>query len=481
MIKFTDKYTRSICIIIMLLCGMSLAEDWPTYLHDISRSGNTAEQLPLPLRQVWAWGTDRTPRPAGAETPSLQDFWQGLYHNKSRVPVDNSFRVVSAAGKVYFGSSNSDKVICLSADDGSELWKFYTGGPIRFAPTFYDGNIYFGSDDGFVYCLNADTGSEVWKYSAVGNKNRMMIDGRLVSVCPVRTGVLVDNGVAYWGAGLFSGNETGLNRYACAADAANGTILWKVTPPRPTQGYPLASASNLYMPAGKSQPTFYSRSNGNYLGSIGAGRQGGSYAVLSDDNKLYVGPHYSGSGSYVAKYDASSGSSESIAWGPGNHLVVAPSSCIYSSDTTISKIRRSDKAVIWTVPSSHPYALIKGGTTIFAGGDNEVIAIENSSGDTLWTAPVTGRVRALAVANGSLYVSTDLGAIHCFGDYEPGDIDKNNDVDLIDFVKFAEQWLASGCGDCGGADLADDDEYVGINDLAVFIDSWLVAMQTRFE
>ena len=133
------------------------------------------------------------------------------------------------------------------------------------------------------------------------------------------------------------------------------------------------------------------------------------------------------------------------------------------------------------MPSSHPYALIKGGTTIFAGGDNEVIAIENSSGDTLWTAPVTGRVRALAVANGSLYVSTDLGAIHCFGDYEPGDIDKNNDVDLIDFVKFAEQWLASGCGDCGGADLADDDEYVGINDLAVFIDSWLVAMQTRFE
>ena len=479
--KYTGKTLVLVTVFAILSSGITTAEDWPTYLHDINRSGQTSELLPIQLRQAWVWGTDRTPRPANAETPALQDFWQGLYNNKTRVPIDSSFRVIIGGDKVFFGSSNSDKLICLNANDGSQLWKFFTAGPIRFAPTYYDGKVYFGSDDGFVYCLNADDGSEVWKYNVGQSRKRMMIDGRMVSVCPVRTGVLVDNGVAYWSAGLFSGQETGLTRFACACDANDGTVLWRITPPRPIQGYPLASANNLYMPSGKTQPTFYNRSNGSYLGTIGASRQGGAYALLSNDNKLFMGPHYSGSGSYIAKYDANSGSGESVAWGPGNHLVVNDTNAFYSSDTTISRIRRSDKAVLWTVSSSHPCELIKAGKILYAGGDNEVAALSKSDGSTLWTAPVNGRVKALAVANGSLYVSTDLGAIHCFTDYEPADLDRSNEVDLMDFVIFAGQWLASGCGDCGGADLADDDEYVGINDLAVFIDSWLLAMQNQFE
>ena len=465
----------------VVLCGVTFGQDWPTYLHDINRSGHTTEQLPDKLGQSWVWGSDRLPRPAGAETPALQDFWQNLHNNKSRLSVDSAFRVVVSDGKVYFGSSNSDKIICLDANDGSQVWKYYTGGPIRFAPTLFDGKVYFGSDDGYVYCLNADDGSLVWKYSAIGNDDRMMADGRMVSVCPVRTGVLVDNGVAYWGAGLFSGAKTNLSRYVCACNAQTGELVWKKTPPRPLQGYPLASATKLYMPAGKTQPTFYNRSNGSYLGSIGAGRQGGAYALLTNDNKLFLGPHYSGSGSYIAKYDASSGSSESVAWGPGNCLVVTDTNSYYSSDTRLARIRRSNKTVVWTVASSYPYELILAGNVLYAGGDNEVAAISTVDGSVTWTAPVNGRVRGLAVADGSLYVSTNHGSIHCFSAYWSGDINQSNNVDIFDFVALAVNWLSGDCGDCGGADIVGQDGQVDINDLLGFSDQWLIAMLTNYE
>jgi outer membrane protein assembly factor BamB len=331
------------------------------------------------------------------------------------MPRDNAFRVVVAGDLVYFGSSNSDKLVCLDARDGSELWHFFANGPIRFAPAVYDNKVYFGSDDGYVYCLNAVDGSLIWKKKATASSELMFANGRMVSVCPVRTAVMVDDGIAYWGAGLFAGAQTGLDRYICACDAVNGNEIWKKSPPKPTQGYPLASTNNLYMPAGKSTPTYYRKSNGNHLGSIGTDdRQGGAYALLSNDNKLFYGPHYSGSGSYVGKYDASTGASESVAWAAGNYLVVTADYSYYSSDTTIARIRRSDKQIIWSIPGSYSYELILAGDTLFAGGNDEVAAIDTSDGSVSWAAPVNGRVHGLAVANGGLFVSTDLGTIHRF-------------------------------------------------------------------
>ncbi|MCK4293283.1 MAG: PQQ-binding-like beta-propeller repeat protein [Planctomycetes bacterium] len=244
----------------------------------------------------------------------------------------------------------------------------------------------------------------------------MRVSSRLSSVCPVRTAILVDDGIAYWGAGLLSGAQTGLRRYVIAADAETGIVLWSQAAPKPLQGYPLASAENLYMPAGKNTPVSFRKSDGLYLGAFGAAnsRQGGAYAVLSYDNKLYFGPHYSGEGSYIGKYDAGSRAEEAVAWGPGNHLVVTPSHAYYSSDTTISKIYRSTKQVAWSLPCDYPYELILAKDLLFAGGENEVGALGISNGSILWTAPVKGRIRSLAVADSRLFVSTNRGTIHCF-------------------------------------------------------------------
>jgi len=385
--------------------------------------------------------------------------------------VDRAFHVVVVGDSLYFGSSSSDKVVCLDTRRGAERWKFFTGGPVRLAPTVYEGKVYFGSDDGWVYCLNADDGSYVWRSKATSSDELMFANGRMVSVAPVRTGVAADGGVVYWGAGLFSGSQTGLNRYICACGAETGNDIWKKTPPKPVQGYPLVSSNNIYIPAGKSTPTYYLKSNGTHLGSIGPGRQGGAYALLSNNNKLSYGPHYSASGSYIGEYDLNTG--EMVAWAPGNHLVVTAGYSYYSSDAEITKIRRSDKQAIWSVPSSHPYELILAGDTLFAGGNDEVAAISTSDGSVLWTAPVKGRVRSLAVANEGLYVSTDKGAIHCFRTKSPCDLDSDGYIDWTDFVIFAQRWLQSGCGDCGGADLAGEDGQVNSSDLKMLTSCWL--------
>jgi hypothetical protein len=58
------------------------------------------------------------------------------------------------------------------------------------------------------------------------------------------------------------------------------------------------------------------------------------------------------------------------------------------------------------------------------------------------------------------------------GPYYLGDSEPDGDVDLIDFARFAQRWLDSGCGFCGGADF-DCDEEVGLEDLAEFVNNWL--------
>jgi len=59
-----------------------------------------------------------------------------------------------AAGKLYVGAV-SGEIICLDAKDGSELWRFDCGEPIRFQPAVAEGRVYWGTDYGTIFCLDA--------------------------------------------------------------------------------------------------------------------------------------------------------------------------------------------------------------------------------------------------------------------------------------------------------------------------------------
>ncbi|MCK4294210.1 MAG: hypothetical protein KAY65_13505 [Planctomycetes bacterium] len=51
-------------------------------------------------------------------------------------------------------------------------------------------------------------------------------------------------------------------------------------------------------------------------------------------------------------------------------------------------------------------------------------------------------------------------------------MDNDYDVDMDDFAIFALYWGASGCGDCAGTDLIDDD-IVDMLDVVEFTFWWL--------
>lgn len=406
----------------------AFAEDWPMYMHDNHRSGTTSEQLGLPLLEAWAYNTNRAPQPAWSETPPLYDIWHGLHGDyDSRVLYDLAYHVAVVGDSLYFGISNGDALICLNTADGSERWRFFTNGPVRFAPTVVNDKVYFGSDDGFAYCLNASDGSQVWSYKAETDNRLLFGNSRLISMAPVRTSVLVEGGAAYWAAGVFSQ----LGTYLCARNADTGGGGWTTTPSRPAQGYLLSANGMLFVPAGKFSPAVYSQSTGSGGSGIGVT---GCYALIVDDSSLANGPGYGGDRSYINDPGAK------IARVDGNCLIVRDEFSYYCNDEFLIKLARATGVVQWAVPSAYRYSLILADGTLFAGGDDEVAAFSIETGEKLWSGAVNGRACGLAAANRKLYVSTDMGSIHVFG-RNPADLDGNGSVGVEDLLIFALEWL----------------------------------------
>lgn len=69
------------------------------------------------------------------------------------------------------------------------------------------------------------------------------------------------------------------------------------------------------------------------------------------------------------------------------------------------------------------------------------------------------------------------GKVHLYRGIPVGDIDKDYDVDFVDFALFAQYWQQRGCGKCGSADLAGSDGNVDVNDLQEFVANWLAGLQ----
>ncbi len=69
-------------------------------------------------------------------------------------------------------------------------------------------------------------------------------------------------------------------------------------------------------------------------------------------------------------------------------------------------------------------SIIRAGGTVFAGGDGFVTAVDAETHKPLWTGKINGEAVSLAAAGGRLLVSTNGGAVYCFGREDP-DIVRN--------------------------------------------------------
>jgi len=449
----------------------AVADDWPTYRHDNQRSGVSTEAMAGPLSRDWVFTPTHPPSHAWSD-PQPKPIEQVL--ELPRLRFDDAFHVAAVGGRVYFGSSADNKVYALDARTGQVVWQFYTDGPVRLAPTVWKDKVYAGSDDGKVYCLDAADGREIWQFRAAPSDEMVLGNGKMISLWPVRTGVLVDQDVAYFGAGLFPAE--GLYLYAVNAD--NGSLLGKndtygqggkgtVSP----QGYMLASESKLFVPSGRSMPAAFSRQDGRFLfhpslSWRNIGLSGGTYNVLVGDLLLNAAEQIVGVDEATGRLAFTEGLPASTP-SKGSRRVVVEGGVMYmltgeeavaveleswlSISKQLNKLRevrsklerrarsgkeklppsvrekierslaeqtkleaRLKEATKWRVACECNDSMVMTPGRLFVGGADVVMGLEVDTGKKTWQAKVNGRARGLAAANGRLLVSTDQGSIHCF-------------------------------------------------------------------
>ena len=206
--------------ILLLVTALNLqAEDWPTYRHDNRRSGVSSEQLPAQLKEAWTYKSPAPPQTAWSG-PAKWDAFSGNKDLQSMRNFDPAFFVTTAGQDVYFGSSVDNAVHCIDARTGKERWVFFTDSAVRFPPTASNGKLYFGSDDGFAYCIDAKSADEIWRHRPLVDKRHTPSNGKLISLWPCRTGVLVQGKRAYFAASMLPWEAS----YLCAVDALTGKL-----------------------------------------------------------------------------------------------------------------------------------------------------------------------------------------------------------------------------------------------------------------
>jgi len=411
MIHHTRRFQA---ILLVLLFASTVAADaWPTFRHDAHRSGRTAEQLDAAaLKLAWTYQSPHPPQPAWAG-PAKWDAYAGLRGLKSMRNYDPVFHVVAANGKIYFGSSVDDSVHCLHAKTGKTIWLHTTNAPVRIAPTLVGDRLYFGSDDGHAYCIHASDGKRVWQFSPSPNEPAVLNNGRLISKWPVRSGVLVGEKTAYFAASLLPWKDS----YLCAVDAATGQpvgpnrYVQKFNSQLTFEGPLLASDKLLIFPQGRIPPRLFNRSSGTQLGQLDGKSGGGSFVLMTGDGRVYHGP--GNKGGWITASDAES-RTKLATFPNAKAMVVAEERVYLLTDLNLSAIDRKTGRTIWSMPATHPHELILAGETLFTGGEDEVSAHDAATGKQIWSAPINGRAHGLTVADGSLLVSTNTGAIHSF-------------------------------------------------------------------
>ena len=482
------RLTAFLILVVFAQCQL-FAVDWPTYRYDGNRSAVSTEAMPGQLSPQWVFESRHKPISAwpmpGEETP--------------RMHTDRAYHVVVAGSTLFFGNNVDNHLYALDTRSGEERWRFTADGAIRFAPVFNRGKLYFGSDDGNVYCLNAANGSLTWKYRPSPSGERVIGNGRMISLWPVRTGLLLEGGTLFLAAGIFP--YEGI--YVAAIDAQTGREIWLndtagdqawghqyggMAP----QGYLVASNENLFVPTGRGMPAAFDKRTGKFKKFLHAGGKVGGAWVQVSGNELFAGNDNQGADTKIT-FNAGSGANrgDQFANFPSIDMLMtdgvaylATQKGLYAIDrasnmkasTEVPKLNKEEASLVKSIGEireRHKAAAKAGnnndlakvsaeltqatgrltaiakekealngarvkwfasreqlgplavagelgtmalsGQTLFAGGNGYVVSINADNGELLAIYGVKGMAMSLAVADERLFVSTDVGEIHCLG------------------------------------------------------------------
>ncbi|MGQ9731260.1 MAG: outer membrane protein assembly factor BamB family protein [Candidatus Zipacnadales bacterium] len=174
--------------------GSQETEAWPTYRHDVERSGRTPASVPTHLHELWR-------RKVGG---------------KLTAPV-------VAEGRILLGSVDCHTVIGSDEKTGEVKWCFTIGGRVDSAPTLQAGQVLFGGRDGYLYSVRLRDGVLAWRVRVAREDRRIVANGQLESSTPVIGSVLVREETAYCTAGRSSYLDGGID--LCRVDARTGKLL----------------------------------------------------------------------------------------------------------------------------------------------------------------------------------------------------------------------------------------------------------------
>ena len=453
MLSSTVRSGFLLSLVVLLVAQSAGATDWTSYLNGRDRTGDTSASLPRDLKAAWVYHTPAKPRKAweGPREAAIEG-----HEMRHRVAFDSSMQVVVQNNRVFFGSTVDNNVYCVDALSGKPIWKFHTDGPIRLAPSLAHERVFFGSDDGFVYCLDQETGKVDWKKRVGPEDDRLLARGEMISRWPVRTGVLIDGDVAYFGAGVFPHELI----YLMAVQAKTGEVIWRndtiseqnagrndLSP----QGYLLANDTTLFVPSGRSLPVALSKTTGEIVfqrkyswRTDAGGVVGGTKALLGDGQVYAGGPHH-----FLAMDEKSGKVGESYIG--GRQMVLSKDAAFLVDGEKIFRVDRAEHArasqekqrwflrarsarkdpkklaqakekmkeyagvgIVWQVPSDFDDALISTRDFVIAGGQDRVIMLSRKDGSKIWETKVNGNVTGLAATDNVLLVSTEAGYIHAF-------------------------------------------------------------------
>ena len=445
----TCHRARLLAVTILASALSAPGADWPMWRHGPNRGGASPEQLPKELHLQWT-----------RALPPLRPAWP----REPRLQFDGLYQPVVVGRTLFLGSSLTDSLAAYDTETGAERWRFFTDGPVRFAPVAAGGKVWFASDDGFLYCLNAADGSLIWRFRGGPANRKLLGNERLISAWPARGGPVLLDGVVYFAAGIWPF----MGVFVHALDAATGRVIWTnrdcnslyrmvdhnlydyigLSP----QGYLVAVGDRLIVPCGRSWPACLDRKTGELIyfrqgqemrDTVGKGWSKRSYHegschVVANSRYLFNilncgGRHY--------RHTPSAGTLGGVLRLTDGVLVqlVARTNLVPElvlTDTAIYGARGSVRAysnvalaepeaaprmelpVLWEV-ASRAETLIKAGSRLYVGAKNELQAIDIPSGNRKpsisWKARVQGTPRALVAAAGRLFAVTPDGRLYCFG------------------------------------------------------------------
>jgi len=256
---------------------------------------------------------------------------------------------VVANGVVYFTSISPDRTLyAVNAVTGSLVWKYVAGPDGISAPVVVGGVVYVGSVDNHVFAFKATTGELLWQYATAG----------VVESAPA-----IADGVLYVGDG---------HGYLYALNANTGTLLWSYrVPENEIVASPAIANGVVYF--GASQPIFP--------------QTGTLFALDVTTHQVawqYTWPYAIGATPVVAN------------------------SKVFFNSTAFNAVTG---AMLWDAPvyfASIP--AITNGVVYVGSDDNDVYALNASTGSVLWSYRTGDFVySAPAVANGVVYVESDDG------------------------------------------------------------------------